>query len=84
MLDKATTSDEEGKKVDGGNRIFHQDAYCAICDREFCNKYFLKTHRANKHGIFGVSGTFTLGSVAGRLCIKSITLNEDDVVNVGG
>jgi hypothetical protein len=39
-------------KVDGGNRIFHQDAYCAICDREFCNKYFLKTHRANKHGIF--------------------------------
>jgi hypothetical protein len=33
---------------------------------------------------FGVSGTFTLGSVAGRLCIKSITLNEDDVVNVGG
>lgn len=52
MLDKATNSDEEGKKVDGGNRIFHQDAYCAICDREFCNKYFLKTHRANKHGIF--------------------------------
>jgi hypothetical protein len=51
MLDKATTSDEEGKKVDGGNRIFHQDAYCAICDREFCNKYFLKTHRANKHRI---------------------------------
>ncbi|XP_063406672.1 uncharacterized protein LOC134690625 [Mytilus trossulus] len=52
MLEKTPNSDEEGKKVDGGNRIFHQDAYCEICDREFCNKYFLKTHRANKHGIF--------------------------------
>lgn len=52
MLEKTTNSDEEGKKVEGGNRIFHQDAYCEICDREFCNKYFLKTHRANKHGIF--------------------------------
>ena len=34
------------------SRIFHPDAYCDICDREFCNKYFLKTHRANKHGIY--------------------------------
>ena len=43
---------EEGRKLDGRVRIFHQDAYCEICDREFCNKYFLKTHKANKHGIF--------------------------------
>ncbi|XP_014787118.1 uncharacterized protein LOC106881299 [Octopus bimaculoides] len=35
-----------------GTRIFHPDAYCEICDREFCNKYFLKTHKANKHGIY--------------------------------
>lgn len=34
------------------SRIFHPDAYCEICDREFCNKYFLKTHKANKHGIY--------------------------------
>ena len=34
------------------SRIFHQDAYCDLCDREFCNKYFLKTHMANKHGIY--------------------------------
>ncbi|CAF1643772.1 unnamed protein product [Adineta ricciae] len=33
-------------------RIFHADAFCAICRKEFCNKYFLKTHLANKHGIF--------------------------------
>nr|KAG5703907.1 hypothetical protein BaRGS_008166 [Batillaria attramentaria] len=42
---------EMSTKVDGG-KIFHQDAYCELCDREFCNKYFLKTHKANKHGIF--------------------------------
>lgn len=47
---------------DGGNgaeksRIFHPDAYCDICDREFCNKYFLKTHRANKHGIYDGAST---------------------------
>lgn len=64
MLEKSPNSDEEGKKVDGGNRIFHQDAYCEICDREFCNKYFLKTHRANKHGIFdnSTSPVSTMGS----------------------
>ncbi|CAF1462187.1 unnamed protein product [Adineta steineri] len=33
-------------------RIFHADAFCTICRKEFCNKYFLKTHLANKHGIF--------------------------------
>ncbi len=34
------------------SRIFHKDAFCDLCDREFCNKYFLKTHMANKHGIY--------------------------------
>lgn len=36
----------------GPTRIFHADAFCSICRKEFCNKYFLKTHLANKHGIF--------------------------------
>ena len=55
---------EDSRTSDGGHsspksnssklasRIFHQDAYCDLCDREFCNKYFLKTHMANKHGIY--------------------------------
>ncbi|XP_066973553.1 uncharacterized protein [Macrobrachium rosenbergii] len=34
------------------NRIFNQEAYCELCHKEFCNKYFLKTHKANKHGIY--------------------------------
>lgn len=33
-------------------RIFNPEAYCDLCCKEFCNKYFLKTHRANKHGIY--------------------------------
>ncbi|ROT75884.1 Zinc finger protein [Penaeus vannamei] len=33
-------------------RIFNQQAYCDLCHKEFCNKYFLKTHKANKHGIY--------------------------------
>ncbi|CAF4874794.1 unnamed protein product [Rotaria sp. Silwood1] len=27
-----------------------QEAYCSLCERSFCNKYFLKTHYAKKHG----------------------------------
>ena len=27
------------------------EAYCELCKKEFCSKYFLKTHRANIHGI---------------------------------
>ncbi|XP_050082810.1 uncharacterized protein LOC126569626 [Anopheles aquasalis] len=45
--------------TDGSNRpsvpplrIFNPEAYCDLCNKEFCNKYFLKTHKANKHGIY--------------------------------
>ena len=31
--------------------VFQREAYCELCQREFCNKYFLKTHKANIHGI---------------------------------
>jgi hypothetical protein len=27
-----------------------QEIYCNLCERSFCNKYFLKTHFAKKHG----------------------------------
>ena len=36
----------------GQSRVFNIDAFCDLCNKEFCNKYFLKTHKANKHGIF--------------------------------
>lgn len=37
-----------------GVRVFNPEAYCELCEKEFCNKYFLKTHKANKHGICSV------------------------------
>jgi hypothetical protein len=27
------------------------EAYCEICKKEFCSKYFLRTHKLNIHGI---------------------------------
>lgn len=33
-------------------KIFNPEAYCELCNKELCNKYFLKTHKANKHGIY--------------------------------
>ena len=41
--------------VTSDTKIFNPEAYCEICNKEFCNKYFLKTHKANKHGIAGSS-----------------------------
>lgn len=31
--------------------VINADAFCEICCKEFCNKYFLRTHKINKHGI---------------------------------
>ncbi|KAK6104089.1 C2H2 type zinc-finger (2 copies) family protein [Brugia pahangi] len=28
-----------------------KDTYCEICDKNFCNRYFLRTHKWKKHGI---------------------------------
>ncbi|KAI1707020.1 zinc finger, C2H2 type [Ditylenchus destructor] len=28
------------------------DSYCEICDKQLCNRYFLKTHKQKKHGIY--------------------------------
>lgn len=45
-------------------RIFNPEAFCDLCNKEFCNKYFLKTHKANKHGIYmdNISGPPILDS----------------------
>ncbi|KAJ1346575.1 hypothetical protein KIN20_001397 [Parelaphostrongylus tenuis] len=33
-----------------GGKVFNPEAYCEFCQKEFCNKYYLATHRAVKHG----------------------------------
>ena len=54
-----TVSSHDSSAESKSARIFHPDAYCEICDREFCNKYFLKTHKANKHGIYDNSSSYS-------------------------
>jgi hypothetical protein len=44
-----------GFNAGGKPQIFNPEAYCGLCNKEFCNKYFLKTHKANKHGIYSDS-----------------------------
>ena len=62
----------------GKSRIFHPDAYCEICDREFCNKYFLKTHKANKHGIYdGAIGSLDLAGSSADAFAMSGMLPQD-------
>ena len=31
--------------------VINADAFCEICCKEFCNKYFLRVHKLKKHGI---------------------------------
>ena len=46
----------------GQIQIFNIEAYCKLCNKEFCSKYFLKTHMANKHGIYSDSQTSQSGA----------------------
>lgn len=31
--------------------VLNPDAFCEICCKEYCNKYFLRTHKLKRHGI---------------------------------
>lgn len=76
-------------------RIFNPDAYCELCNKEFCNKYFLKTHKANKHGIYSdpissesteTSGNVPSFSIANKLTTsvpsgEAATDNKAQVTN---
>lgn len=68
-------------------RIFNPDAYCELCNKEFCNKYFLKTHKANKHGIYSdppttdnLANTVNVPSYAGNIKLPN-TVPSMDVKN---
>ena len=37
--------------LDQQRKVFNPEAYCELCQKEFCNKYYLATHKATKHGI---------------------------------
>jgi hypothetical protein len=39
-----------GEHLSSNNDNNSRQAYCNLCERSFCNKYFLKTHFVKKHG----------------------------------
>ena len=32
--------------------VINPEAFCDLCCKEYCNKYFLRTHKLKRHGIF--------------------------------
>lgn len=52
--------------------VINADAFCEICCKEFCNKYFLRTHKINKHGLHD-----------GNSSSKSQKGNDDEGNNIG-
>ena len=56
--------------------VINADAFCEICCKEFCNKYFLRTHKINKHGILdgqSIQGKFS----ANNLLVNTSPSNRD-------
>ena len=58
------------------SKIFHVDAYCYLCKKEFCNKYFLRTHLANKHKVFLNSNDLSTLSGASMSKLQNDLLEE--------
>ena len=70
--------DENGNSplADSGNLVkqgIDPEAYCQLCKKEFCSKYFLRTHRANIHGIVD-HDNMTMGSVSEHQLLPSLPL----------
>ncbi|XP_077289682.1 uncharacterized protein LOC143913653 [Arctopsyche grandis] len=47
------------------------NSYCEICNKELCNKYFMKTHMQRMHGIEIENGT-QIGGVICDICNKEL------------
>jgi hypothetical protein len=62
----------------------NMDSFCTICKKEVCNKYFLRTHLANKHGIFitdDLTATSYLSTLEQHVAATSqfATIDDSDV-----
>lgn len=58
-----------------GVRVFNPEAYCELCEKEFCNKYFLKTHKANKHGICSNDNATSSPGYSYKTSYKNMQMN---------
>lgn len=66
------------------NNRQQQEAYCNLCERSFCNKYFLKTHFAKKHGGLNIVSPLSLtennDNVNGSLSPSSSCLSNEQPI----
>lgn len=67
-------------QIGSPHRIFNPEAFCDLCNKEFCNKYFLKTHKANKHGIY--TDTATPNSMEPMSTLPIITYFSNNLPNL--
>nr|CAD2194544.1 unnamed protein product [Meloidogyne enterolobii] len=51
-----------GGKFTSGGSPNKDDTYCEICNKNLCNRYFLKIHMNKKHGIGGERSPVKLGN----------------------
>ena len=65
LNEKQTSNNSE---LDIVNSADSEAAYCNLCKKGFCNKYFLKSHMSNKHGgLFEPTSTVYLGSTGSTI-----------------
>lgn len=64
-----------------GVRVFNPEAYCELCEKEFCNKYFLKTHKANKHGICSVDNNYPSHNYRQYKSVSASPQNTQQMIN---
>ncbi len=85
---KATNQSQLAKKVNptakpsaNPTNTDSMEAFCRICQKEVCNKYFLKSHLLNKHG---VQLEDYIASYGGALLNNSSNTTNSVAANGGG
>ncbi|KAK0393139.1 hypothetical protein QR680_000073 [Steinernema hermaphroditum] len=71
-----------GSSIASSIKVFNPEAFCELCQKEFCNKYYLQTHRATKHGILPTSLGTASSSVVGlpSVSVPSTSNNNSGII----
>lgn len=58
--------------------VINAEAFCEICCKEFCNKYFLRTHKMNKHRIPDCQASFSNNPNANKFNNQPTNANSNN------
>ncbi|KAK2587187.1 hypothetical protein KPH14_002932 [Odynerus spinipes] len=73
-ITSSSTSTTSGNQTQSEKKITSMtptSSYCEICNKELCNKYFMKTHMQRMHGIEIENGA-QIGGVICNICNKEL------------